>query len=221
MWLMWEKIIKEETWLPRAKESNFLLRSLAYRGINFLCFLFCLDQNELMIFFSSLTRSWSWAWQCLLLLVRSKQFMIVCLIFPFCSCRTRCWIILNAAAVANSAWWPSLKRRRTTKIRRLTVAWDCRVPSLLIHCVFCHISVVTPLPVLGLFPHMSSPSVSPASASSCRSSWSFSCGRVAYSSLLSHRPPVPCKTFLSRNRKYSLKNSPDPVQIFRDISEGA
>lgn len=54
---------------------------------------------------------------------------------------------------------------------------------------FCHISVVTPLPVLGLFPHTSSPSVSSVSASSCRSSQSFSCGRIAYCSLLSHGPP--------------------------------
>lgn len=130
-----KKIIKKEACLPRAKESNFLLRSLDWHGINFLCFLCCLDQNEFRIFFSSLTRSWSWAWQYLLLLVCSSQFMTVCLILPFCSYRTRCWIILNAAAVANSGWWPSLKRRRTTKIRRLIVAWDCRVPSLLIHHV--------------------------------------------------------------------------------------
>lgn len=129
--LMWEKIIKKETWLPRAKESNILLRSLAWHEINFPCFLSCLDQNGFRNLFPLLQdqgakpdSSWS---------IPVSEWL--CLIFPFCSYRTRCWIILNAAAVANSGWWPSSKRRRTTKIRRLIVAWDCRVPSLFLHCV--------------------------------------------------------------------------------------
>lgn len=42
-----------------------------------------LIRMSLGVFFSFLTRSWSWAWQCLLLLVHSNQFMTVCLIFPF------------------------------------------------------------------------------------------------------------------------------------------
>lgn len=97
--------------------------------------------------FSVLMRMSLWIFFCFLCEIRELsltvlvalspfQSVYVCLIFSFCFCRTRCWIILNAAAVANSVWWPSLKRRRTTKIRSLTVAWDCRVPSLLIHCIF-------------------------------------------------------------------------------------
>ena len=58
----------------------------------------------------------------------------------------------------------------------------------------CHISMVTPLPVLCLFPlTFSSSSVSRASAFSWRSSLSFSCGQAACCSCLSHDPPVPRK----------------------------
>lgn len=141
--------------------------------------------------------------------------------FPFCSYRTRCWIILNAAAVANSGWWPNLKRRRTTKIRRLIVAWDCRVPSLLIHCVpLSHQCGHTT--VLCLFPLTFSPSsVSCASAFSWRSSLSLPCGRVAYCSVLSKpRSPSTTQIFLSRNRRYPLENSAY-IYIFKDILRGA
>lgn len=130
-----KKSLKRKLDLPMAKESNFLLRLLAWPGINFLCFLSCLGQNEFRIFFPLLqghgveldSSCCSWS-------VPINLWLFVWF-FPFCSYRTRCWIILNAAAVANSGWWPSLKRRRTTKIRRLIVAWHCRVPTLLVHCV--------------------------------------------------------------------------------------
>lgn len=58
----------------------------------------------------------------------------------------------------------------------------------------CHISMVTPLTVLCLFPLMFSPSsVSSASAFSWRFSLSFSRGKVASCSVLSHNPLLPCK----------------------------